>query len=489
MGTISGAFSIIAGALDADQSGLSIIAGNVANANTPGYTRQTPTFQENSPVSINGRYYGTGVAETGAQSIRDRVLLQRIHQQQQMESASETRLSALNLLQSLFAPSSGSGSSTAGDIGCDITSFFDSFSSLEANPNSNALRQQVLSSARMLARDISNTAASINAQKAALDQQASSVASQVNALTASIADLNRQIQSISGNGDAGILEDQRQQDLNKLSQLIGINQIATENNGLTITTTSGQTLISEGVATQLTTGTVNGVTHFFIGGVDASAELATGGGSLGGYLTAREQDIPHLMAALDQLAFGITVEVNAQNAKGTDLNGNAGGAIFAQTPSATGASANMSVSMTDPDNIAAAGAGLGTGDNSNAIALANLGTLAHPPILVGLKLPDGTVLTAGQSLLNGQIPSGFYSGFITSLGSTVSQVETENTAQNASMSQLQTMNNSLSQVNLNDEAAALTTLQRSYQAASQVFAMLNTLMAAAINLGQQTAVS
>jgi flagellar hook-associated protein 1 FlgK len=68
-------------------------------------------------------------------------------------------------------------------------------------------------------------------------------------------------------------------------------------------------------------------------------------------------------------------------------------------------------------------------------------------------------------------------------------VETENTAQNASMSQLQTMNNALSQVNLNDEAAALTILQRSYQAASQVFAMLNTLMAAAINLGQQTAVS
>jgi flagellar hook-associated protein 1 FlgK len=71
----------------------------------------------------------------------------------------------------------------------------------------------------------------------------------------------------------------------------------------------------------------------------------------------------------------------------------------------------------------------------------------------------------------------------------VSQVETENTADNASVSQLTTMNNSLSQVNLNDEAAALTTLERSYQAASQVFALLNTIMASAINLGQQTSVS
>ncbi len=489
MGTISGAFSIISGALDADQSGLSVIAGNVANANTPGYTRETPTFRENSPVTINGRSYGTGVTETGAQSIRDRVLMERLDQQQQMASASGTRLSALNLLQSLFVPASGANGSTAGDIGSDLTSFFDSFSSLEANPSSNPLRQQVLSSAKILAGDISNTAASANAQRAALDQEAAGVASQVNALTTSIASLNQQIQSISANSDAGALEDQRQQDLNKLSQLVGINQITTENNGLTITTTSGETLIAEGVATQLTTGTVNGVTHFFVGATDATADLTGGGGQLGGYLTARDQDIPQVTRALDQLAFGISVEVNAQNAKGLDLKGNAGAAIFAQSLQVPGSAVNMKVAMTDPSLIAAAAAGQGTGDNANAIALAQLSTQASPPILNGLTLPDGTILALGQTLLSSQTPSGYYSGFVTSLGSTVSQVDTVNTAENASVSQLQTMTNSLSQVNLNDEASALTTLERSYQAASQVFGILNAIMASAINIGQQTAVS
>ena len=58
------------------------------------------------------------------------------------------------------------------------------------------------------------------------------MASQVNALTSAIAQLNQQIQSVSGGGDAGTLEDQRQQDLSQLSQLIGINEISTENNGL-----------------------------------------------------------------------------------------------------------------------------------------------------------------------------------------------------------------------------------------------------------------
>jgi len=147
------------------------------------------------------------------------------------------------------------------------------------------------------------------------------------------------------------------------------------------------------------------------------------------------------------------------------------------------------VAMTDPSQIAAAAAGAGSGDNSNATAMADLATSGDPPILNGLVLPGGLALAAGQTLLGGLTPSGYYSGFVTTLGSTVSQVQTENTAQNASVVQLQTQNNALSQVNLNDEASAMTTLERSYQAASQVFSMINTLMAAALNLGEQSTVA
>ena len=492
MGSISSAFGIIKGALEADQSALSVVAGNVANANTPGYTEEKPTWQENSPVTINGTAYGTGVTETGATSVRDRVLLERLDQQQQLASASSARLQALDNMQTLFTPDSGSTSSQAGNIGSDLTSFFDSFSSLEANPTNNALRQQVLSTASILAGDVSNAAASLNAQRSALDQEANGVASQVNALTGAIAQLNQQIQSTSPNGDAGTLEDQRQQDLSQLSQLVGINQITTENNGLTITTAGGQALVAEGVSTPLTTGMVNGVTDFFVGSTNVTADLATGGGQLGGYLTARDQDIPNVLSSLDQLAFGVATEANLQNGAGTDLNGAAGGDIFAPPAQVAGSAANMSVAMTDPNGIAAAaaGAGAGSGDNSNVVALANMGNQGAPPVLVGYTVPGtSTPLAAGQGLLNQQTPSNYYSGMVTTLGSTVSQVQTENTAQQASVTQLQSQNNALSEVNLNDEASAMTTLERSYQAASQVFTMLNTLMAAALNLGDQVAVS
>ena len=473
MGTISSEFSLMSGALDADQSALSIVANNVANANTPGYTEETPNWQQNAPLEINGVSLGAGVTETGATSLRDRVLEERLDQQQQLASASGTRLTALDGVQALFTPDSGSTASAAGDIGSDMTSFFSSFSSLEANPTDNALRQQVLSSAATLAGDVSNAAASLNAQRSALDQEASGVTSQVNSLTGAIAQLNQQIQSTSPDADAGTLEDQRQQDLSQLSQLIGINQIKTENNGLSITTTSGQLLVSEGASYQLTTGTAGGVTHFYVGTTDVTSQLAGGGGELGGYLTARDQDIPGVLSSLDQLAYSVSTQVNSLNNGGTDLDGASGTTanplyIFNQPTAVAGSAASMNVVMTDPNQIAAAGLGQGTGDNTNAAAMANL---------------------ANQSIVSGLSPTNYFSNFVSTLGATVSGVQAENTAQNASVTQLQTQNNALSSVSLDDEASSMTTLERSYQAASQVFTMLNTIMAAALNLGDQTTVS
>jgi flagellar hook-associated protein 1 FlgK len=625
MGTINSALLLTKGALDADQAALSVVANNVANANTPGYTVEVPDWKQNQPINVDGIQVGDGVTETGSTSQRDRVLEERLDQQQQLASASSSRLTALNSIQALFTPDSGSASSTAGDIGSDITSFFDSFSSLESNPTDKALREQVLSSASTLAGDFSSAANSLNVQSASLDQDASGVVSQVNSLTSAIAQLNTQIQSTSPDADAGTLEDQRQQDLSQLSQLIGINQVTTENNGLSITTTSGQLLVSEGQNFQLTTGTVNGATDFFLGGADITSELATGGGQLGGYLTARDVDIPSALSALDQLAYGISTSVNAQNNSGTDYDGKAGTAanplyIFNEPTAVAGSAANMTAIMTNPNQIAAAGAGDGTGDNSNAVAMYNLGqeplgaptttfsltqnldsatpvngtatgnvevydtlgksyqatvtytqqgantwgysvalpaaaftsgvstpvtgtitfsaagnpiqiepTGAANPETVGTTTGDVssvplsfTGLANGAADLNigwnllaangtstisqsaqasaqtGQSQNGFagsqtpidsYSNFVSTLGATVSEVQTENTAQNASVTQLQTQNNALSSVNLNDEAAAMSTLESSYQAASQVFTLLNTVMASALNLGDQTAVS
>lgn len=473
MATINSALNLISGALQADQSALNTVANNVANANTSAYTRQVPNWQESSPVQINGISYGTGVTEIGATSLRDRVLEERLQQQQQLAAATGARHDALDSVQALFQPDSGSADASAGDIGSDITSFFNSFASLEANATDNSLREQVLSTARTLAGDISDAAASLAAQRESLDQEAASLTSQVNSLTSAIAQLNQQIQASSPDSDAGTLEDQREQDLSKLSQLVGVHQITTENNGISIATSSGETLVSEGTTYPLTAGMVDGVNHFFVGTSDVTSSLAANGGQLGGLLTARDQDIPQVISALDQLAYGISTQVNALNNVGSDLTGNTGTAsnplnLFSEPAAVAGSAMSMSVLMSDPAQIAAAAAGQGSGDNANCAALAALAT---------------------QSIVRGVTPSNFYSSFVTALGSTVSIVQIENTARSAAVTQLQTTRDSLSSVNLNDDASAMQQFERSYQAASKVFAILNSVMTSILNLGVETAVS
>lgn len=476
MATIGTAFNIATGALDANQAALDIVANNTANVNTPGYTLETPTLETADSATVGGIRFGMGVEMTGAQSQRDRVLEQAVQQQTQTESGSAARLTALNETQALFtgATSAGTAANAASGIGSDLSNFFDSLASLEADPAQVAARQSVLGAAGTLASDFNSAAAQLESQRQSLDGQSTSVASQANTLLGTIAQLNVQIESQSPNADAGTLEDQRQQDLTNLSQLIGIRTVPTEDNGLTVTTMGGALLVSGGQAAPLTTGEIGGVTHFFSGeGTDITADLTSGGGQLGGILTARDQDIPQVEKSLDALAYTVGSTMNTMNAQGSDLNGNAGAPIFslpngATAADATGSAAQIAVVMTDATQLGAAALGAGPSDNTNLVAMAN---------------------EQNAGIVNGISPTAYFSDMVTTLGSLTSEVSSENTAQQASLTQLQSQVGSISGVNLNDEAAALENFEQSYQAASKLFTVLDQVMVSALNLGVQTSYS
>jgi len=470
MATLGTALHIATGALNADQAALSVVSNNVANANTPGYTRQVATFEENDPVTINGQQYGSGASMVGGESQRDVVLQQALRQQEQGASASGSRLTALQQVESIFsqATSAASGSSGIG-IGQDMSDFFDALSSLESSPASTPLRQQVITAATNLAADFQAASSQLSSQQVSLDQQTGSLIVQVNRLTESLAQLNTEIETSSPNSDAGVLEDQRQQDLEQLSNLIGIHQIQTENNGIEITTSSGALLMGGGQSYPLSTAMVSGSLHIYdSGGNDITSTLAGGGGQIGGLLTVRNQDIPQMQSARDTLAYDLGTAVNAQNQAGSDANGNLGVAIFNLPGGVAGAAAGISVAITDPALVAAAAVGAGSSDDTNLLAMAGL---------------------QDQGIIAGNTPSSYYSDFVTTLGSLVSGVSTRNAAQEAAVSQMRNQVNSLSSVNLNEEAAALETFEQAYQSASKIFTIINTVTAAALNLGVQTAYS
>ena len=487
MGTLNAAWNIAVSSLQADQAGLNVSANNTANVNTPGYTREVAVFDENVPVSLNGLTYGTGASVTEIQSQRDRVLEQSVDQQTQAEAASATRLTALQNVEGVFSSATAtSATASSGGINSSLSGFFTAVTQLEGDPSDTSLREGVLSAATTLAESFSGAVDALQQQQASLDAESQSVVSQVNALTSSIAGLNQQIQTLDPNTDAGTLEDQRQYDLNQLSQLVGINQITTENNGLSVTTTGGALLVSEGKSYALTSAPLGGVTHYFDSlGNDLTTTLASGGGQLGGYLTSRDQDIPQVESALDALAGGLATQLNSIQESGSTVSGasSAGIPLF-NVPAGGGlpgyVAGGLTVAITDPSLVAAAAAGAGPSDGSNAVLMAQV---QNSPLI--------TLNQAGSpySVTSPASPTNYLADFVGTLGSIVAQTSSLNTAQQASLTQTQTTRDSLSAVNTDDEASTLSLLERSYEASSKVFTILDEIFASAINLGDETTVS
>lgn len=466
MGALTSLLDLTQQSLIADQNALNITSNNVANQNTPGYTREVVAWQPSDAVTVNGERYNSGISTT-AISQRDRVLDQRVQQQTQVQAQSQALDSALQQVENIFGLSSSSTSAGTTSLGTAINSFFNSFSSLAANPTDTATRESVLNAANTLASNFNSAAGQMAQVSAGLNQTVGSVVQQVNSLAGQIASLNQQIGSVSPSADAGTLEDQRQQAINQLSQLVGLDQISTESNGITLTTSNGAVLVDGGKSFALGTSMVAGVTDVVSStGADITSGLT--GGQLGGVLEARDQKIPAYQSALDNLAYAVGSQVNAQNALGLDENGVAGAALFTLPATATGAAGSIAVATNDPAKIAAAASTEGTAGNSNAQALANL---------------------SGAAIVGGATANGFYSGLLGQIGNDAATATSDNTAQQAALTQLTAQRDALSGVSLDEEAANLTKYQRSYEAAAKVFSIVNSVMASALNLGEQTTVS
>ena len=468
MGSLMGLMSLTQSALDADQAAINVTSNNVANQNTAGYTRETVSFVANDAVSLSG-YQGSGESVTATEvSQRDRVLEQQLQQQTQGSTASSARLTALQDVESMFGLTSTSSSASSTTLGTAVDGFFSSLTALSANPTDAPTQAAVLTAATTLAAAFNSTSQGLSREVSSLNSQIATTAQQVNGLTATVAQLNQQISELSPNSDAGTLEDARQQAILQLSGIMGVDQVTTQGNGVTLTASDGTVLVSGNQSFSLSTTTVNGNTEIVAGDPPKTLSKDIQGGAIGGMLQARDQDIPPMQTAMDQLAYTLGMAVNTQNEAGTTSSGAAGTAVFTLPSSAAGAAGTISVALTAGSGIATAGAGEGAAGTSNALALANLGS---------------------AETTSGKTASGFFSNFIGTLGGTVSSATVADTANTASLAQAQTQRDSLSAVSLDDEATSLTQYQRSYQAASQVFSIVNQLLADTLNLGQEATVA
>jgi len=460
MAGLYGTLSIALSALSTSQQALETTTNNVANANTPGYSREVPVLEPGDPIVYGSLTLGSGVLLDKIQSVRDPILEIQLNQETQQQSYLNTQLAQLQQIQTGFS------SSTSG-IGADITNFFNSISQLSPDPTNLALRQAVLTAAGNLATDFNTSANNLNTQRSDLSQSVVEDVSQINTLTTQIANVDQQISNLeNANQSAGTLVDQQTNLIRQLSALVDVQVISTGNGGIAVTTSNGTALVTGSQSFALSTQVASdGTEHVYSGTQDITGTIT--GGSLGGTLQIRDQQIPSILQQLDQLAAGLSNAVNAANAQGYDLNGNAGGNIFSVPPAGgTGAAAAMQVAMTDPSLIAASSDGT-AGSNGN---LANLSAVAN------------------QAVANGANPIDDYSNLVFQIGSTTSNTSADVDASNQILQQLQDQRGSVSGVSLDEEAANMVQYQSAYQAAARVVTTVNSLLADAVNLGIETAV-
>src|SRR6266496_454145 len=357
MSNLSATLSIAVGALAAEQSALSETANNVANLNTPGYSRTVPSFVENPPVVLGSFTFGSGVSLGPIDSIRDAILQIRIQQETGQQGHLDALVTGLKQVEAQF-------SNQGSDIGSQLSALFASLAQLSTDPTSLATRQGVLAAASNLSATFRNTANSLTSQQTNINLSVAQAVAQVNTATQEIAKLNGEIASLQNVGqDASAFLDQRDVLINQLSGLIDVSQIKTES-GVTLTTSNGTALVAGNQSFALTTQPdVSGLQRIFAQGTDITGQVNSG--QIGGLLAVRDQKIPALLSSLDTFAAALAIAFNGANAAGFDLNGNGGANIFTSPPaSGQGAAAAMGVAMTDPALIAASSDG-SAGSNGN----------------------------------------------------------------------------------------------------------------------------
>jgi flagellar hook-associated protein 1 FlgK len=430
---------------------------NVANVNTPGYSRLRPVLIESNPVVEGSVTYGQGVTLQKLESLRDPILQLRIQNETQQQGQLNAFVSAMQQAQVRFTSSSS-------DIGSQISNSFSSLSQLSTDPTNLSLRQGVLTAAGNMATVFNNTSNSLTQQQTNIDSNVTQAVQQVNTLTGQIAGLNTRISQLQGVGqDASAFVDQRDTLIGQLSGLIDVSTIRSDN-GLTLTTSTGSPLVVGGQSFALSTQTnASGLQDVYAQGVDITAKLTSG--ELGGSIEVRDQKIPALLSSLDTLAAGLANALNTANKTGFDLNGNPGGNLFVPPPvSGKGAAANIAVQITDPSLIAASSDG-SPGSNGNVAVLSAV---------------------QNQGVAGGQTPTDYYSNIVFGVGNDVSNGSAELTSTQLVLNQLQDQRGSISGVNLNEEAANMVQYQNAYTAAAKVVTTVNDMLYIVINMGTLT---
>lgn len=439
---------------------------NIANANTPGYSRQEAVATETSPSEAAGTnsYIGRGVTLQGVVQSRDAFVEAQLNVAYNNSSSTAAQSDALSTVTALDPQGRGSVTNALG-------AFYSALRDLNQNPGDLGLRRAVVESARTLADAFNTTVNSISTARTAIDQTLTSVVDKVNGLVASVADLNKRISlAVNSGRTPNDLLDIRQSALDQLAQLVGIRPVPDSHGSVNLVLPGGTCLVSGTVPSFLTIqANLTNSNHLDIvfapqdGGAKVVLAQNELGGQMGGLLAARDNTLGAAEASLNTLAYDFSTAVNDQHSLGYAVDGSSGHAMFTSLSGPTAAAKNIAVDPdvdADPTLVAAAGTtGGGTGDATNLQRIIETESL---------KLSNG--LNAQQG----------FAKLTSDFGIAVNTVNDHAAFDKNLLNDITNARESASGVSSDDEMINLTQAQNAYNALSKVIvttnAMLDSLM-------------
>lgn len=453
-------FDIGKSALSAAQRRTMVTGHNIANVNTPGYSRQEPILQENRPLNDQPGQVGSGVQVAEIRQQVDRVVEDSLLRSGSALGAFDAARGWLLRVQDSMGTSGEQG------LGATINEFFQAWQDVSTNPADLTARTVLLSRATSLAQLFNQTTADLDRQRQGIDAEVGQTITDINALSVKIADLNQEISLAESRGQlANDLRDQRRQLLGALSEQIEISTIEDGTGQVTVFVGKGHQLVERGQAYQLVgvpdPGNSGLLDVRYNGGGGASVDLtsSTGGGRLKAILDVRDQQIPTAQGSLDSLAAAMVAGINLQHRSGFGLDGSTGQDFFL----AGGVTARtMAVALTDGRTVAASSTAAGVpGNNANAIAVS--------------ALQSQTVASLG-----GQNFNQYFNSIVTTIGTKTQAAQRDFDAQEIIHEHLEARRAEISGVSVDEELVQMMQSQRAFQAASRVIIvadeMLQTLL-------------
>lgn len=297
--------------LQAHQRAIEVTSHNIANATTPGYTRQRADLGANSPENVALGQIGRGVTVDAIKRVANDLIIERIRQSQ-----SETkRLGALD--QTLTAAEQTFNEPGDTGLSATINTLFSSFEDLSNNPESTALRSSVVAQMGTFTSTMNGLGDRLQNLRDDLRGSLESEVSEVNNLTTQISGINQQIRdlSLTGNNPNDLL-DRRDSLINQLSEHLDLRVRHNLADSSVMIDSGGTLLVGRDYAEQLSVGSQpdGSLTLLASNKVGISA---TGGG-IGAVLDLHQRIIPGLIDDIDNVSTTLALEMNARQSTGTN---------------------------------------------------------------------------------------------------------------------------------------------------------------------------